>query len=547
MNELMTKFKNMEIWKQLLIVFACIGVVVVIAVVSLKPDTSSVLYSNLDPNETVEIEQEIAKLGIDSTVNEEATSISIDKEKIATVKAHLSSMGLPNSGDPGFELLDETSIGATKFDKEKRYERALAGDIQQGLVEGFDFINKAIVQLNYEVNSKIFEEDAKSKAAVTVHVKNNKSLTEEQVQSIRNFVASSVKNLSVENVDVMDKSGISYAYQGGNSTSGGGYSKQIEILDQTEARIQKDIMTMLARNFGAENVTLVVRAEVNFDEIVRNIEKYDPLGTMISRQEATEKITKSEGETVIEPGTDSNGTVPDYELEDGATGVYLNQDKKEIIENFEVGKTVETIKENPELTNIKVTATINESVNTENMQDFIAEWEELIANAAGIQINEDGTYENGNVKVSPQVFITNGDALEDGGEGTLAGNENRNIVTLIFIIAGIGLALLAMIGWFIHKRREEIVVTQHGVPFGDGNGYNDALSVDKNNSLSDEEQSKQRSELLINQIDKQQKTKRIEFGDLTEDQKEIATRVRTVAEENPERTAEYIKKLINEG
>lgn len=538
------KWKKMKMWQQSLIVFVIVGVIA-LAIIMMKPETYEILYSNLDPKEAVRIEQELGKIGLPSKIEGEGTTILTDGIHITKAKAHLATLGLPNSGDPGFELLEQDSIGSTKFDKEKRYERALVGDIQNGLVEGFEFVNKAIVQLNYTVDNSIFAEQTDSKASVTIHTKDEKSLTESQVQAIRSFVASSVKNLSVDNVDVMDKNGIVYESNDGNGATAGGYAKQLEIVELTETRIRNDIMRMLAPNFGSENVTLVVRANINFDEIIRNIERYDPEGTLVSRQESTEQVQKREGEGVIEPGTDSNGTVPDYELDETNSTVSLNQEKVEIMENFEVGKTVETIKENPELTDIRVTATINESVNQENMPVFVLEWEELIANAAGIVINPDGTFENGFVKVSPQVYsVQEKDEQPSIEEVSTTQDMKMLILVGLLVLIGIIVLVIAMLLKKKQKKKDaeqlEYIRNQNklnGVA-GQGEGNNEGF---------DEKKSQEQTEALLSQIDKSKRTKRVELADLTQEQEKLAMKVREFAEENPRRTADYIKKLIKEG
>lgn len=534
------KWKNLKMWQQMLIIFAAVGVIVAV-VIGMKPDTSAILYSNLNPNEVIEIEQELSKLGISSTVGEDGTMISIDNLEIPRAKAHLATLGLPSSGDPGFELLDENSIGSTKFDKEKRYERALVGDIQQGLVQGFGFVEKAIVQLNFTMTDSIFEEESESKASVTIHVANSKSLTESQVQAIKNFVASSVKNLDTASVDVMDKNGVVYDLEEGNLQSAGGYGKQMQIVDQTETRIRNDIMRMLAQNFGSENVTLVVRANINFDEIVRNIEKYDPEGTLMSRQESNETVTKNDGVTVQEPGTDTNGTVPDYELDEAQTTVVLNQEKNEIIENFEVGKTVETIKENPELTDIRVTATINESVDADMVQAFITEWEEIIANAAGIQVNEDGTFENGHVKVSPQVYAMSNADVDDAQE-VVVNAESKKMKMMLVILGAFLLVLLAIIAWFIQKRKNEKEYERMVLKKKEEAKINaQKIQTEPANGMSEQE----RTDQLMKEIDRQKAISQEEA--VSQEQEALANQVREFAEENPARTADYIKKLISEG
>lgn len=550
----MEKMKALKMWQQLLLVFAILGFLVFITMFAMKPDTREVLYSNLDPNEAREIEQEISKMGVESKLESEGTVITMENTEIPRVKAHLASIGLPSSGDPGFELLSETSIGATKFDKEKRYEQALVGDIQKGLVQGFDFVEKAIVQLNYETSEHIFEDKSESKAAVTIHTKGDKNLTENQVRSIKNFIASSVKNLTADNVNVSDKNGIVYDFDDADAgVSVSGYNKQIEIVNKTEKRIYDDIMRMLAKNFGAENVALVVRADIDFDEIVRNIEKYDPKGTLVSRQEKKDTIRKRDGSESKEVGTASNGTVPDYEMENkNGDNAALSQDTSEIIENFEVGKTVETIKENPELTTVRVTATINESVDQTSYPNFVNEWEEIIANAAGIQFNPDGTFEKGFVKVSPQLYkVKDAEENKNDNSDALKKEEKEKLFMIIIISTVFVILTIVIVAWIIYKNhekkekereereKEELMKARNEMKNNGEHGDDDGVGSE----IDDTEQTR----TLMNEIDKNKKLKSIDLDELTNEQQEIAGKVKEIAEENPTRTAEYIKKLINEG
>lgn len=545
MDNVLSKLKEMGIWQKVTIAVVILAIIIFSIVLSSKPKKAeqAILYQNLDANEAKTIEKEIAKIGYDTVLNEDSTEITVDADKVSKIKAHLATLGLPSTGDPGFELLDESSITDTNYDKQKKYERALVGDIQKGLIQGFNFIEKAVVQLNYQENESIFtEEESESKASATIHTINNKELTEEQVAAIKNFIASSVKNLSAENVSVMDKNGIVYDENSGSGAASGAYQKQLEILSATEKRIENDIQKMLVTNFGKENVSTIVRAEVDFDEIVQNIEKYDPNGTLVSRQQDTEKIVKRDtgGSQVV--GTETNGSVPDYELDNNDdANIALQQDKDSIIENFEVGKTVETIKKNPELTNIQVTVTINEDLDIVNNEEFIQEWQEIIANAAGIRQNDQGGFDNGNVKVSVQPFakintneLVDEEALQaEASEQAIKKEKEKTFY--VFLVIGMIMLILAIVAWFVHKRREEIVVTQEGE--GDFTEFEEEI-VDED---------KEKSDILMSQIDRNKKNRKWDYDEFTEQQKDLATEYRKVVEENPEIAKDYIKKLINEG
>lgn len=543
-ENLMEKVNRLPLWQKITIGLFILAAIIALVISFNKPSKTekAVLYQNLDASEAKTIEKEISKMGLESTLSEESTTISVDKDKVAQIKAELATIGLPNSGDPGFELIQESSITDTNYDKQKKYERALVGDIQQGLVQGFTFIEKAVVQLNYTEDDSIFTEDEQeSKASATIDTVNNKELTDEQVQAVKNFIASSVKNLTTENVSIMDKNGITYDSNTSSNVSGA-YSKQLEILDQTEKRINDDITKMLIKNFGKDNVSTIVRADVNFDEIVQNIEKYDPTGTLVSRQSSKESTIKRDTDAATVIGTEANGSVPDYDLTTGNNNnITAQQEKEDIIENFEVGKTVETIKKNPELSNIQVTVTINQDLNVQNDQNFIQEWQEIIANAAGIQMNAQGGFENGNVKVSVQPFSTintnelvDEDALK-ADEEAKALEASKEKALWFWVIVGIALLLVGIFAWFMYKRREEIVVTQAG---------DDYMEIGEEPII---DENKEKAEMLMNQIDRSKRTKKWGFEDFNEEQKDLANEYKRIAEENPEVAKEYIKKLISEG
>jgi len=109
-------------------------------------------------------------------------------------------------------------------------------------------------------------------ASVLVDTGPGRSLTDNQVQAIGNLVASSVPELSVEQVSISDSSGTLLTAPGGDGTGGaGGRDDQTQAYqDKTAASIQR----MLDKVVGPGKAVATVTAELNFDKTSQNKEEF---------------------------------------------------------------------------------------------------------------------------------------------------------------------------------------------------------------------------------------------------------------------------------
>lgn len=516
-----------EVWKgikplyKIAMVVGLAIFILVMVVLNAKPDTYQVLYSNLDKNDAQDITKELVKMGVDYTANEDGTTLSVDGAKTASVRIQLANLGLPSTGNPGFELLDSTSLGETQYDKKQKYARALKGQLEKDLVQGIDGIEKANVQLSLAQDTSIFREDeTKSKATVGVTLKRNVQLEETQIKGIQNFVAGAIQNLESKDVVVVDAKGVMLSdYADG--TQYGSYSKQAKIVGETEDRIKSDIMKSLSKIFGYNHVDVNVRAAIDFDEIVKNIEKYDPQGTLVSKQTTKENSAKNDGSKNAEPGVESNGDVPDYQTSTGTGSSNVSQNKEDIIENFEVGKTVETIKQNPELTQLSVVVWVDKQMTDEEVDIM----KKAVATSAGItDKNNDKKYDNGDVEIVPVVFNQN--SVPDtsvSSDAPLAFLDkllaDKKLLSLAIGLIGVIIIAIILLVLFGRKRKEVVVLSEaEGTPLqsalatepmvptqGADTKLMSGISQQKanfNEKLAKDEAAKEKQKVLIEQVKK---------------------------------------------
>jgi len=515
-----SKMKTWHYWTIGIILFAIIGY---LSVIGMKPDTYQTLYSNLDAKDATAIEKELSNAGINYVMSADQKTLQVEKTQVAKARMDLANAGLPGSQSQGFELYDSSSLGLTKDERQVKYKRALKGQLEKDLVDGIGVIKRATVELDYDEEDNIFLDNEKqSKATVIVELESGKTLSPSQIKGIQNLVSAAVKDLDPKNVVIVDQEGALISDVDGATTIAGQTGSEENVTEKTEGRIKNDIMKELSSVFGYENVRVTVRAKINFDEIVQNIEKYDPTGTLVSTQTSKEEsVQKQDG--VAEPGTESNGDVPEYQTEDQSNGATNSTKKEEVTQNFEVGKTVETVKKNPELTYLSVSVAVDQSMTKAEIKELEAH----VAVASGlIDQNNDGVYENGNVKVTPFVFKQNQKNTPDTTEK--AEDTGMNKWILISIGAGIFLLIVLLTIMFILQKRKERLEREEL--------ERQLLKEREATKRALEENALKRDQV----VPEDEETFKSRTHDLTKEATDAA-------EENPKRTAEYINKLINEG
>lgn len=555
-KKFLDKLKEFAIKYKVAIITLLIILVSVYTYISLKPDGYDKLYSNLSDEDKQQILTELSKRGVDYKLDEATQTISVKKENVSWVRQEMTDIGLPSSstGTEGYDIFMESSLGSTKKDLELRELKARKGQLELELVRSFPFIDTATVNLTIPEEESLFEkEEKKGTASVTIGFKNGSDITKQQLLGIQNMVSSAIPGVEAKDVKIIDnkKGIISDEILNEDQTASNAYEKQMAIEKQAETNIHDDIKRSLSSLFGYDNVQINVKASINFDEIVQNIENYDDDGVLRSRNKEAEETKKVDGVENPEAGTDSNGEVVGYDVnaEDGST-VY-QQKKEKLIENFEISKTVETVRKNPELTNTNVVVWVNQA-SLKQRQIDINQFRQAIGIAAGLKYNQQNdTFENGQVSV---LFL---DFQEQKVTKTKATTEKTGLEAFLdkyglFLIIG-AVVLLGIIGVLIFliirkkkKREAEEAAREAAEAILRAQ---EERELNTNQVLSEEGKDSQPHNVNII----------IEDEPIfeTEEQKEIRIRrenrhrelneqVMKLSDGYPKETAEYIKKLLKE-
>ncbi|MCX5726795.1 MAG: flagellar basal-body MS-ring/collar protein FliF [Candidatus Saganbacteria bacterium] len=165
------------------------------------PETWPVLFSNLDLKDSSAIIAELHAKSIKSDIRDGGRTIAVSQDKVSEALA-LAQKAIPRER-VGWEIFDQSKLGATDFDRRIQLIRATSGEISK-IIASIDVVDDAWVQIVIPETRLFAAAQAPVTASVLVRLKPEKELSQDQITGIINLVASSVENLNTANVTIVD-------------------------------------------------------------------------------------------------------------------------------------------------------------------------------------------------------------------------------------------------------------------------------------------------------------------------------------------------------
>lgn len=330
------------------------SVAIGIAIVLWSQEPSySRLYSEIGEKDVAEILEALNTQGIKYKVETGSGAIMVPSEDLDQVKLKLAGLGLPRSNSTGYELLSkDQGFGASKNLEMIRFQRALEGEIAQTIMS-IQSVKSARVLLAIPQQSVFVRERKKPSASVVVNLFQGRSLDKGQIESIIHLVASSVPQLEVDQVTVVDQKGQLLNSKDSASVS---YltSKQFEYKKNFEDHLMERIENILAPLVG-DGMRVQISADLDFTETDKTQELFDPKSSVLRSEQTSEELNKTPGTQGV-PGALSNqpaaagaapqtpptaapGSTPNTTTAT-ATDNSPSSSSKNATRNFEVDKTI---------------------------------------------------------------------------------------------------------------------------------------------------------------------------------------------------------------
>lgn len=302
-----------------------------------------VLFDSLSPQDAAQVVQQLEKDKIPYRIPRDNV-IEVPKEVVYKERITIASMGIPKEGHVGFELFDKQEFGATNFDQEVKFRRALEGELSRS-IDSLSPVEKSSVSLALPKETLFVSEEVPPSASVMVQLYEDRKLSPKQIRGIKKLVASAVPKLKVENVTLIDSEGESLGDSDADAMAGELSQLQQQYKSKEEKKQEEKIINVLSPFIGGkERVVAKVTIEYDFSEQSSTSEKFDPENVVRSEQTSEEKREGSSTAPVGGvPGAVSNiGPTP--ELNGSSAGSGEKYEKTQGTTNFEISKTVSTKK-----------------------------------------------------------------------------------------------------------------------------------------------------------------------------------------------------------
>jgi flagellar M-ring protein FliF len=261
-----------------------------------------VLYSNLSEADGGRIINALDQQAVPYSFSQSGNTILVPADKVHVLRLQLAEQGLPQGGEVGFELMDKQAFGISQFAEQINFQRGLEGELVRS-IKALGPVADARIHLALAKRSVFVRNSEPAKASILATLHPGRTLGPGQVNAIVHLVSSSVPDLTIDNITVVD--------QAGNLLSGSaGINKnqentQLSHTQEVESSYQERIENILAPLFGKENIRVQVTAQIDFSKREETVEHYAP--NQNTKQAA---IRSAQWSTNVDGGTGTGGGVP---------------------------------------------------------------------------------------------------------------------------------------------------------------------------------------------------------------------------------------------
>ena len=304
-------------------------------------DDYQVLFDSLSSADAAKVVEQLEKDNIPYRIPKDNV-IEVPKDVVYKERIAIASLGIPKESSVGFELFDTQEFGATSFDQNVKFLRALEGELTR-TIDALEPVERSNVNLALPKETLFVSKEISPTASIMVQLRASRVLTSKQIRGIKNLVAAAVPKLTVENVTLIDANGETLGDNDEFAQLGELSSMQQQYKTREERKKEEKIINVLSPFIGGkERVVAKVTIEFDFSQKSSTSEVFDPENVVRSEQVNEEKREGASPKEI--------GGVPGAVSNIGPVEGIASQKSKEKYEknsattNYEVSKTVSTTK-----------------------------------------------------------------------------------------------------------------------------------------------------------------------------------------------------------
>jgi flagellar M-ring protein FliF len=269
-------------------VAAAVAVGVMVVLWSQGP-SYSLLFGNLADADAAQVTTALDQNAIPYRI-EAGGAILVPAERVNDARLKLAAKGLPESG--GFSLLQkDPGFGVSQFMETARMQHALETELAR-TISSLRQVEAARVHLAVPQQSAFVRDRRVPSASVFLQLKSGRRLEREQVTAIVNLVASSIPELSAEQVTVVDSQGRLLSAPDKNSEVAL-REEQMEIARRMEEDYSHRIESLLTPLLGPGRVRAQVVAQIEMASTEEAREIYRPDSQIVRSEQTSEETSRN--------------------------------------------------------------------------------------------------------------------------------------------------------------------------------------------------------------------------------------------------------------
>jgi flagellar M-ring protein FliF len=263
------------------------------------------LFANLSESDASSIVSWLKEQKVPYELRGSGRSVYVPSEQVYETRLDLAGAGLPQGGGVGFEIFDKQSLGITDFVQKVNYLRAMQGELSR-TVASLSPVSAARVHLALPQKRLFKSDQQRVTASIIVKLVPGMALKEAQVQGIVNLVAGSVEGLDPDYVTVVDAAGKVLSKTQEEGLNGPMTPGMLEYQRAVERQMENRAQAMLDRALGMANSLVKVTAVLDFAQVEKLEELYDPKSAVPRSEQVQEQKEGSATPGGGVPGVQAN-------------------------------------------------------------------------------------------------------------------------------------------------------------------------------------------------------------------------------------------------
>jgi len=246
----------------------------------LSTPTQKTLFTGLPDSDKAQVMAALKTGGITGRIDESTDALTVNEDDYSKARMLLAGQGLPKAAPGGYAILDNLPMGVSRAVEGERLRQARETELARS-IQDIDAVAEARVHLAVPENTVFVRDNAAPSASVIVKLQAGRALSDAQVSSIVNLVASSVPGMKPDDVTIVDQMGALLSKPGAGSDSN---DAAVRYQRQVEQKYREQLTQLLTPLVGAGNFTAEVTADVNLDDTSSTRESYDKAGALRAEQ-----------------------------------------------------------------------------------------------------------------------------------------------------------------------------------------------------------------------------------------------------------------------